>query len=346
MSDLPEPLTPPDCDLRDFSRMMIDITRLRQSSFDAIIDDGAWRAGLNLWFSAWHSVPAGSLPDDDAGLAKAAGLGRDVRTWGAIKAEALHGFTLCSDGRLYHETVCEFVLEAWIEKLLQRISSGAGNAKRWGSEFDPAPVEISISSAAILLANLNPASKTIAKAMRKRSQGSPAGKDVGTDRHPTGTDNQSHRDKKTIPVGSLEKGTGKGIIIEEPNGSSPPPAVDHVGDAFADYERMRHSLVPNARAAQLGPDRRKKLAARLQDVGGPDGWASVLTIVQSSPFLRGEKTGRLVATIDWLLEPKNLRKVMEGNYDEQSARPAQRERNGASSPIDAVRQARDALGLG
>lgn len=201
----PAPLTPANCDLRDFSRMMIDISRLRQSDFDAITDDSAWRAGVNLWFSAWHSVPAGSLADDEAGLAKAAGLGRDLRTWRKIRTDALNGFVACSDGRLYHRTVCEFALEAWIEKLVQRISSGAGNAKRWGSEFNPTPIEEEIDHVVALLSALNPDSKSIPKACRRHSRPDPAGKEK-----------LSHRDKDSVPSGSLEKGTGKGIDKEEP----------------------------------------------------------------------------------------------------------------------------------
>jgi hypothetical protein len=137
------------------------------------------------------------------------------------------------------------------------------------------------------------------------------------------------------------------IVIEEPNGSSRPPAVDHVGQAFADYERLRHAIVPNARAAQLSSDRRKKLAARLNDIGGAEGWANILSIVHASPFLSGERTGRLVATIDWLLEPKNLRKVMEGNYDDadRSHLAAPTGSSVRNSPIDALSVAIAASGL-
>src|SRR4051794_28113345 len=104
---LPDPLTPADCDLRDFSRMMLDIRRLRASGFDAIADDAAWRAGLNLWMSAFHDVPAASLEDNEAGLCKAAGLGRDLETWACVKADAMRGWVLCSDGRWYHGTLAE-----------------------------------------------------------------------------------------------------------------------------------------------------------------------------------------------------------------------------------------------
>lgn len=64
---LPEPLTPPDCDLRDFGRIMIDITRLFGSSFNAKASRHplAWMLGHKLWYRSWHQLPAASLPDDD-----------------------------------------------------------------------------------------------------------------------------------------------------------------------------------------------------------------------------------------------------------------------------------------
>ena len=230
-----EPLTPRDADLRDFPRMMIDITRLRQSGFDATINDSAWRAGINLWFSAWHSVPAGSLASTDADLAKAAGLGRDVRTWLEVKEEALRGFVQCSDGRLYHETVCEFALEAWIEKLIQRISSGAGNATRWRIEFDPAPFEEAISEAATLLAKLNPSSKTLVKIRRKRPAGNPGGTKaasrsdqetlpLGQNNPPAGNPDDAENDRK-------RQGQGQGqrdISQQQPLDSPRPPIADDV----------------------------------------------------------------------------------------------------------------------
>jgi hypothetical protein len=196
----PAPLTPADCDLSDFPRMMIDIRRLRTSAFDGIADDAAWRAGLNLWMSGFHSVPAAALDDDEGSLCKAAGLGRDVKMWRKIKTAAMRGWVLCSDGRWYHETVAEFVLEAWIGKLTQRLSSGAGNAKRHGTEFDPEPVRLAIVNAAALLTALNPASKTLPKASSHISRQAPVGTGLGCRQEPD-----------AAPTGSQETGTGTGI---------------------------------------------------------------------------------------------------------------------------------------
>jgi len=228
---LPAPLTPSNCDLSDFPRMMIDIQRLRQSGFDAIIDDSAWRAGVNLWLSAWHSVPAGSLDADDAALTKAAGLGRDLRTWSAVRDNAMRGFVLCSDGRYYHETVSEVALEAWIEKVIQRLASGAGNAKRWKAEFDPAPLEADLVRAGELLAALNPDSKLLVKTRRRASQSDgnsippggdsdPTGKEKASGRDPDGTDKASERNASPRGESSQEKGREEKGYISPPT----PPA--------------------------------------------------------------------------------------------------------------------------
>lgn len=116
----PDPLTPPDSDLRDFQFMPLDVVRFAQSDLVSMEVPEAVLAALLLWGAAWHSTPAGSLTDDDRVLAKAAGYGRAIGDWQRIRTAALHGFIKCSDGRLYHPVVSEKVVEAWNGKLRQR----------------------------------------------------------------------------------------------------------------------------------------------------------------------------------------------------------------------------------
>ncbi|KMS53609.1 hypothetical protein V474_22785 [Novosphingobium barchaimii LL02] len=115
--DLPEPLTPPDCDLRKFRDMPLDVGRLRDSDLLTEEEPEAIVAALLLWGAAWHQVPAASVPDNDRWLAKAAGYGRAIEAWIRIRAGALRGFLLCSDGRLYHKTVAEKANAAWDSRL-------------------------------------------------------------------------------------------------------------------------------------------------------------------------------------------------------------------------------------
>lgn len=112
---LPEPLTPAGCDLRDFQYMELDVSRLRDSKFAATPRAEAFRAGVLLWCAAWHQVPAASLPDDDVELANLAGYGRmpvSVKEWRKVRAEALNGFVKCTDGRLYHAVIAEKAIAA------------------------------------------------------------------------------------------------------------------------------------------------------------------------------------------------------------------------------------------
>ena len=101
--------------------MPIDINRLFGSAFHARSTDAEWRAGVTLWLKSYHQVPAGSLPEDDVELCRLAELGRDIKAWKRIKAKAMHGWQLCADGRLYHETVNEKALQAWRRKGEQRV---------------------------------------------------------------------------------------------------------------------------------------------------------------------------------------------------------------------------------
>lgn len=114
---LPSPLLAAEVDLRDFQYMELDVRVLRDSRFAAQVSGDAFRAGVLLWCASWHQVPAGSLLDDDIELANLAGYGRFVKEWRKVRAEALHGFVRCSDGRLYHRAVCEKAASAWQSKL-------------------------------------------------------------------------------------------------------------------------------------------------------------------------------------------------------------------------------------
>lgn len=123
MSDLPPPLTPAGCDLRDFPHTPLFRSRLFGSSFHARATDGEWRAGVTLWLKSWDQVPAGSLPNDDIELCRLAELARDLKLFKKIKDGALRGWTLCADGRLYHPVVAEGVNTALEAKIKQRLKT-------------------------------------------------------------------------------------------------------------------------------------------------------------------------------------------------------------------------------
>ena len=116
----PPPLTPPDCDLRDFPFMPLDVVRLRDSDISAISTGDEFRCAVLLWCASWHQVPAASIPDDDIVLAQLAGFGRVVKEWKKVREGALRGWIKCSDGRLYHPVVAEKAGEAWEGRMAYR----------------------------------------------------------------------------------------------------------------------------------------------------------------------------------------------------------------------------------
>ena len=126
-----EPLTPIECDLRGLEWMPLYGHRLFTSDFDGRASDAAFRAGMRLWWMAWQQVPAASLPDDDAVLCRLAGMGRDMAGWKKIREQSLHGFVLCTDGRLYHKMLAEQALEAWSRRLRDRNRKAAWRAKKY-----------------------------------------------------------------------------------------------------------------------------------------------------------------------------------------------------------------------
>ncbi|WP_226840811.1 YdaU family protein [Acidithiobacillus ferruginosus] len=116
---LPPPPVPPDIDLRSHCWMKLDLCRLHSSDFIHLATNEEFGAAVKLWTEAMRQVPAGSLPSDDKILASLAGYRGSNRRWQKVKPMALHGFSLCSDDRLYHPLLAEMALDAWANKAQQ-----------------------------------------------------------------------------------------------------------------------------------------------------------------------------------------------------------------------------------
>lgn len=137
MSDepLPPPPVPADCDLRSFGFMPLDVQRLLTSEWwiKALEEQPeACGAAVNLWSTAWHQVPAASLPDNDTVLRRMSGVDRE--TWERVRARVMEPWRKCSDGLLYHPVVAEKALEAWEHKRTQSERGKRGNEARWGAK--------------------------------------------------------------------------------------------------------------------------------------------------------------------------------------------------------------------
>lgn len=126
----PEPLTPADCNLRGFGWMPLDVQRLLDSDLFILSTGDEFKAAVALWAKAWAQVPAASLPNDDRLLAHLSGAGSN---WPAVRAMALRGFVLCSDGRIYHQVLAEKALEAWEQREKSR-----ARQRKWRERAAPA----------------------------------------------------------------------------------------------------------------------------------------------------------------------------------------------------------------
>lgn len=125
--------------LRKYSYMPLDVVRLRDSGLAAEASAEGFRCAIILWCAAWHQIPAGSLPDNDAQLAKLAGFGRVKREFLKHKPDAMRGWSKHADGRLYHPVVTEKVLEAWQSWLRQCWDREKARIKKAAQRADSQP---------------------------------------------------------------------------------------------------------------------------------------------------------------------------------------------------------------
>jgi hypothetical protein len=68
-------------------------------------------------------------------------------------------------------------------------------------------------------------------------------------------------------------------------------------------------------AQKITKARKAKMALRLKDVGGLEGWDTVLQKIEKSDFLRGENKSGWVADVDFVLQESSIVKIMEGKYE-------------------------------
>lgn len=115
MSELPQPLVPPECDCTDLDGFMLNVERLMASELVALSTHEEIAAALFLWCRAWKQIPAASLPDDDRILASFARISE--KKFKKIKNVALRGFVLCCDKRLYHRVLSVEAKKAFERKI-------------------------------------------------------------------------------------------------------------------------------------------------------------------------------------------------------------------------------------
>ncbi len=81
----------------------------------------------------------------------------------------------------------------------------------------------------------------------------------------------------------------------------------------------RWNTIPGVKPCKaLGTTIRERVQTRLREQPDPSWWNTFLQRIQASDFLCGRtngKEGPFHASLDWILGPKNLDKILAGNYD-------------------------------
>lgn len=282
---IPEPLTPPDCDLRAYEFMPLSVLRLRDASIISEISAEGFRAAVLLWCASWHQVPAASLPDDDKQLARFAGYGIMVSAWREVREEALYGFLKCDDGRLYHPIVAEKALESWRLRQFYLARSEKANAKKAAKKVvDPAPTRSGV-------ADLQGAKGTTLK----ETQG------IGPER--IGTEDK--------------KGASNEAPVHEPDDEAiePPPRITKVRQAFNAWNEMAERAgVP--KIISLSDTRKKYLKARLEE-HGLERWHAMLAKIEGSTHCCGQNRDGWKADFDFAVRPDRFLKILEGGFDDR-----------------------------
>ena len=347
------PMTPADCDLQDFSYIPVDVQRLLKSETWVLSTGEEKAAAMCLWLESWHQLPAASLPDNDRMLAHLAQV--PPTRWKKVKDMAMRGWELCADGRWYHPVVAEKALEAWIEKLINRISGAAGNAKRWDLAIDTQPMEQSLRQSVAMLQTIAPVSPSLkkkavltllksshidAKAIAPRpNNASPP--DSGCDRKGEGEGK-----------GSINKDSITCCLSESADSAGPDPAPENLENPPPDTGGRRPagglSDCPHGRILELYAKhlphltqhrswegaRREKLRCRWQQAAkpsaySPEGYASEAAGLQWwDDFLGYIATETRLAAgferddgsvwrpdLDWICTAGNFQKIIDGKYD-------------------------------
>lgn len=93
-----------------------------------------------------------------------------------------------------------------------------------------------------------------------------------------------------------------------------PVACASAGDVERAFRLFNDSAARTGWPAvqKMDPDRKRAMAATLKEVDGVEGFAIALGKAEASKFLTVDWPN---FNLDWMLKPKNFRKLMEGNYD-------------------------------
>lgn len=108
--------------------------------------------------------------------------------------------------------------------------------------------------------------------------------------------------------------------IEPSEGDDPPqPEEPEKPAAPVPYEKIRElfntTCLSFSKVVGINGKRKVSVGARWSEHPDLGFWAAYFGRVESSPFLKGKNERGWKATFDWIMQPANMDKVLEGKYD-------------------------------
>jgi hypothetical protein len=117
-------------------RFEIDYEKVKSSDTWLRAKKGDVRGALLLlWAESWQQTPCGSLPNDDELIALL--IDMSPATFAKNKTVLLRGWALADDGRMYHETITERVLDMLAKRAKDAKRSADRRARSTGSDQKP-----------------------------------------------------------------------------------------------------------------------------------------------------------------------------------------------------------------
>lgn len=112
-------------------------------------------------------------------------------------------------------------------------------------------------------------------------------------------------------------------------------------DFQTEWNKAKEQYGSNISAVKLMTDRRKAaLANRVREFGAA-ALREAISKTMTSDFLNGRNTRNFRATPDWFLNPNNLPKILEGNYDNATNHKQTEYHNAAASTYQHTRSESD-----
>jgi len=146
-------------------------------------------------------------------------------------------------------------------------------------------------------------------------------------------DNRAELESNSIQSNLIKSNTSVSSARKPPDRES---VQDRIQNLLGLYHEKCPSL-PTVKFCKPYTSRHRSVLARMTEHGADNFWPDYFAKVEASDFLTGrEKKWR--ASFDWIMNPTNMTKILEGNYDN---RDEPRPKDGATAAeIEAARRAR------